>query len=133
VSIIVSKVVPSIRSTLVGKAACATLPRICWKILLTLAEHCGTMYSDFTRLRVLGKYICTGLPDGIFKPKIPTWVNFGGPLNEKCWYVLCPFRIHYVHLVCIFYGELLICGNFLVHAFPPFWYIVSGKTWQPYV
>jgi hypothetical protein len=24
----------------------------------------------------------------VFKPKIPIWVNFGGPLNGKCWYIL---------------------------------------------
>jgi hypothetical protein len=30
-----------------------------------------------------------GLPDGfILKPKIPIWVNFGGPWNGKYWYIL---------------------------------------------
>jgi hypothetical protein len=29
----------------------------------------------------------------IFKQKIPIWVNFGGPLNGKFWYILCPFGI----------------------------------------
>jgi hypothetical protein len=24
----------------------------------------------------------------VFKPKIPIWVNFGGPYNEKCLYIL---------------------------------------------
>jgi hypothetical protein len=24
----------------------------------------------------------------IFKPNIPIWVNFGGPWNGKCWYIL---------------------------------------------
>jgi hypothetical protein len=24
----------------------------------------------------------------VFKPKIPIWVNFGGPCNGKCWYIL---------------------------------------------
>jgi hypothetical protein len=23
----------------------------------------------------------------IFEPKIPIWVNFGGPKNGKCWYI----------------------------------------------
>jgi hypothetical protein len=23
-----------------------------------------------------------------FKPKIPIWVNLGGPWNGKCWYIL---------------------------------------------
>jgi hypothetical protein len=39
------------------------------------------------------------LPDGFFfKPKIPIWENFGGPLMGKCWYILCPFGIFYNHL-----------------------------------
>jgi hypothetical protein len=24
----------------------------------------------------------------VFKPKLPIWVNFGGPLNGKCRYIL---------------------------------------------
>jgi hypothetical protein len=24
----------------------------------------------------------------VFKPKIPIWVNFGGPLNGKCWHII---------------------------------------------
>jgi hypothetical protein len=47
-----------------------------------------------------------------FKPKVPIWVNFGGPWNGKCrhilllfgiftaiWYNLWPFSIVYGHLV----------------------------------
>jgi hypothetical protein len=56
----------------------------------------------------------------VFQPKIPIWVNFGGPKNRKCWYILRSFGI--------FYGQC--CGN-LVH-FPSFWYIVSRKTWRPW-
>jgi hypothetical protein len=26
-----------------------------------------------------------------FKPKIPIWVNFGGPRHGKRWYILWPF------------------------------------------
>jgi hypothetical protein len=26
-----------------------------------------------------------------FRPKIPIWVNFGGPWNGKGWYTLWPF------------------------------------------
>jgi hypothetical protein len=30
-----------------------------------------------------------GLPDGLFSnQKSQIWVNFGGPLNGKCWYIL---------------------------------------------
>jgi hypothetical protein len=32
-----------------------------------------------------------GLPDGVFKPKVQIWFNFGGPWNEKSWYILWPF------------------------------------------
>jgi hypothetical protein len=35
----------------------------------------------------------------IFKPKIPIWVNFRGPWDEKVSYVLWPFGIFYGHLV----------------------------------
>jgi hypothetical protein len=28
----------------------------------------------------------------IFKPKIPIWVNFGGPWKGKGWYILYPFQ-----------------------------------------
>jgi hypothetical protein len=30
----------------------------------------------------------------IFKPKIPIWVNFGGPWNGKVWYSLWQFEIY---------------------------------------
>jgi hypothetical protein len=50
-----------------------------------------------------------GLPDVfVFKPKIPIWVNFGGPENEKCWYILWSF------------GNVVAIG-----------YIVSRQIWQP--
>jgi hypothetical protein len=26
-------------------------------------------------------------------------VNFGGPFNDKCWFILWPFGIFYGHLV----------------------------------
>jgi hypothetical protein len=35
----------------------------------------------------------------IFKPKIPIWINFVGPFNGKCWYILLPFALSYSHLV----------------------------------
>jgi hypothetical protein len=39
----------------------------------------------------------------IFKPKIPIWVNFGGPKIGKCWNILWPFGMFYGHLVqCVF-------------------------------
>jgi hypothetical protein len=35
----------------------------------------------------------------IFTPKISIWVNFGGPWNGKCWYILRPFGTLHGHLV----------------------------------
>jgi hypothetical protein len=52
----------------------------------------------------------------VFKPKIPIWVNFLGPEIGKCWYILWPFGIFYIHL-----------GNFMiiwVHCVL-IWYIFS--------
>jgi hypothetical protein len=58
----------------------------------------------------------------IFKPKIPVWVNFGGPRNGKgwcrysmpIWNMLWPFHILYEHLVLklrfgIFFPTLVFC------------------------
>jgi hypothetical protein len=46
----------------------------------------------------------------LFKPKIPIWVDFGGPWIEKCWYILQEFGIFYDHSV----------------HFEFIWYIFSG-------
>jgi hypothetical protein len=35
----------------------------------------------------------------IFKPKIPIWVNLGGPRNGKLWDILFPFAMYWGHLV----------------------------------
>jgi hypothetical protein len=35
----------------------------------------------------------------IFKPKLPIWVHFGGPLNRKCWHILWTFGLYYGHFV----------------------------------
>jgi hypothetical protein len=38
-------------------------------------------------------YFKTGLPDGLFSnQKSQIWVNFRGPLNGKCWYILWPLE-----------------------------------------
>jgi hypothetical protein len=63
-----------------------------------------------------------------FKPKIPIWVNFGGPKMGKCWYVLRPFGIFYEHLgnfMNIWYN-LCSFGTFF-----RFWYHAPRKIWQP--
>jgi hypothetical protein len=40
-----------------------------------------------------------------FQTKIQIWVNFGGPSNEKSWYILWLFGIYCDFLVPIFYGD----------------------------
>jgi hypothetical protein len=35
----------------------------------------------------------------VFKPKLPTLVNFGGSWNRKSWYILWPFGLFFGHLV----------------------------------
>jgi hypothetical protein len=64
-----------------------------------------------------------------FKPKIPIWVNFGGPWNGKCWSILWPFGIYYGNSVYFMAIWWVSCN--LVY-FPLFWYIVSRKIWQPW-
>jgi hypothetical protein len=70
------------------------------------------------------------LPDGLFSnSKIPIWVNFGGPLNGKGWYVLRSVGIFYnrlVYVMAIWYifwqfGKLGILG--ILVYFLVFWYI----------
>jgi hypothetical protein len=52
----------------------------------------------------------------IFKPKVPVWVNFGGPWNIKVGILcICPFVIYYGHLVD-FMAMWYIGGN-LVYIF----------------
>jgi hypothetical protein len=66
----------------------------------------------------------------IFRPKIAILVNFEGPCNGICWYNIWPLGLFYFHLISfdIFYDRF-VCGN-LVY-FPPFWYILRRKIWQP--
>jgi hypothetical protein len=53
-------------------------------------------------------YLRTGLPDGLFfRPKIPVWVNFGGPWSGKYWYILRPYGIFYGHLLQFTYDRLV--------------------------
>jgi hypothetical protein len=55
-----------------------------------------------------------------FEPKLPLWVNFGGPLNGEGWRNFCPFRIYHLRPLGIFYGPL---GNFVAIFvyFSPSW------------
>jgi hypothetical protein len=65
----------------------------------------------------------------IFKPKIPIWVNFGGSRNGRCWYILWPIGLFYVHLV---YSVSIWYMLWLFGIFFPFWYVVPRKIWQPW-
>jgi hypothetical protein len=63
------------------------------------------------------------------KPKIPIWVNLGGPLNAKCVYILWPFGIFYRNLGYFMTIWYILCS---FGKFFRFWYIVSRKIWQPW-
>jgi hypothetical protein len=61
----------------------------------------------------------------VFKPKIPIWVNFWGPSNEKCLYILWSVGIFYGHLVkfmAVCYSLWSLC------IFFPFWYVWTNKN-----
>jgi hypothetical protein len=69
------------------------------------------------------------------KPKVPMWVKFGRPCNERCWH----FYGHFVYVTAKWY----ICNGHLVHfvviwyillsfgIFSPIWYVWAKKIWQP--
>jgi hypothetical protein len=45
----------------------------------------------------------------VFKPKIQSWVNFGGSCNGRCWYILCtlgPFYGLLLYFMDIWYSWL---------------------------
>jgi hypothetical protein len=52
----------------------------------------------------------------VFEPKIPIWINFGGPCDGRCWYILWPFGLFYGHL-SILYG-LLVYFMVIWYIFP---------------
>jgi hypothetical protein len=49
-------------------------------------------------------------------------VNFGGPWNGNCWYILCPFGIYYGHLVYFIA---------ILYIFPRFGILLQEKTGNP--
>jgi hypothetical protein len=65
----------------------------------------------------------------LFKPKLPIWVNFGGPQIGKCWYILWPFGIYYWHLGCFMTIWYILCS---FGTFFRSWYHVPRKIWQPW-
>jgi hypothetical protein len=52
----------------------------------------------------------------VFKPKIPIWVNFGGPKIGKCLYISWPFGIFYGH--CGFFMTIWYIGCSFGALFP---------------
>jgi hypothetical protein len=68
----------------------------------------------------------SGLPDGLVSnQKAKIWVNFGGPFNGNCWYILWPFGIFYGHLVkfmAVWYG----LWSFVI--FFPIWNVGTKKN-----
>jgi hypothetical protein len=66
-----------------------------WNILWTFGTHFpvlvyGTKKNlasliSFVQDKTLGSRLARWF---VFKPKIPIWVNFGGPQDEKCLYIL---------------------------------------------
>jgi hypothetical protein len=66
------------------------------------------------------------LPDGIFKPKIPVWVNFGVSCNERCYGELFYFTA-FSYILSQF---IIFCGY--LGIFSPFLYVVPRKIWQPW-
>jgi hypothetical protein len=81
----------------------------------------STLLCTFRSIPLVKSHGGAGLPDGvcICIPKIPIWVNFGGPWNGKCWYILWPLA-YFVTIWCIlpnfgiFYQEK--SGNLVVEA-----------------
>jgi hypothetical protein len=85
------------------------------------------------------------LPDGIaiFLNKKSKFVQFlDGLCYGRCWYILWPFSQfphHLVYFVATWYILWrfgIFCGHVLLyvfcgHVFPPFWYVLPGKIWQP--
>jgi hypothetical protein len=71
----------------------------------------------------------------IFKPKIPIWEKFGGPLNGKCWFSLWSFGTFYGHLVYLWaFGNVVIIGSFftvLVHCVKKNLATLHGKRQGP--
>jgi hypothetical protein len=71
------------------------------------------------------------LPDGMFKtkfkPKILTWVNFGGSCKGRCWYILWTLGPFYGLLI---YFMDIRYSSWKFGIFFPFWYFVRRKIWQ---
>jgi hypothetical protein len=56
--------------------------------------------------------------------KSPFWVNFGGPCNGWCWFILGPFSLFNGHLVYFTYGNLVYL-LVIWYTFPR-----VGKLWK---
>jgi hypothetical protein len=65
-----------------------------------------------------------------YKSNIPIWVkNFEGLVVEKAGIFFGPLE----YIMAIWYISWLFGNLVAICFFPPFWYIVSRKIWQPYL
>jgi hypothetical protein len=65
----------------------------------------------------------------IFKTKIPTWVNFGGSCNGRCWYILWTLGLFYGQLVNVF--AHLVYFMAIWYIFPHFGMFYQEKSGNP--
>jgi hypothetical protein len=57
-------------------------------------------FQTYERSMLQKRPLCRDARWFVFKPKIPIWVNFGEPLNGKCWYISWPLE----HSMVIWYN-----------------------------
>jgi hypothetical protein len=65
--------------------------------------------------------------------KIPIWVYFGGPCNEKCWYIFGPL-VYFTVIPYILWSFGMFHGHLVYYIlvyFLAIWYVAPRKIWQP--
>jgi hypothetical protein len=62
----------------------------------------------------------------IFKPKIPIWVNFGGPYNGKCWYIVWSFWN--ILRLLVYVMVILVMFDIVLYIFPRFGILCQEKS-----
>jgi hypothetical protein len=105
--------------------------------LLSLFTHlssipCPKISSFAKRTFVLNHFLRqAGLPDGIFSNQNPNLGKFWRDFQLKVLVYFWPLGLIHSHLVYIICGHL---EYFTVvwYIFPPFWYVVPRKIWQPW-
>jgi hypothetical protein len=98
--------------------------RLLWREPLSVLDLYNVRLLSNPRKRLCA---CTaGLPDGLFSylPKIPLWVNFGGPYKGKRWYI---FYNHLESYTAIGYTYFMAVWYCLL-SFGMFWYVWAKKN-----